>query len=155
MWRAKGLTLATFICYEAIQPETVAAIAGDRRPDLLVNLTNDSWYGNGWEPHQHLNFSRFRAVEHRAPLVRATNTGISAFISATGEVLESLPYDTAGELVRDVPIVARGRTPYSRVAGWSRVALFAAALVVLVLRRLATKRSQRSTNPSNQRSTAS
>ena len=139
VWRAKGLSIATFICYEAIQPETVAALAGDRRPDLLVNLTNDSWYGNGWEPHQHLNFSRFRAIEHRAPLVRATNTGISAFVSATGEVLESLPYDEAGVLVRDVPIVDRGRTLYSRFAGWSRVLLISAAFVVLVLRRFASR----------------
>ena len=114
-----------------------------------------SWYGNGWEPHQHLNFSRFRAIEHRAPMIRATNTGISAFVSATGEVLASLPYDTAGELVRDVPIVDRGRTLYSRWAGWSRVALFSVALVVLVLRRLSRNRFQRSTSPSSQRSTAS
>jgi apolipoprotein N-acyltransferase len=147
-WRAKGLTLATFICYEAIQPEMVAAICGGERPDLLVNLTNDSWFGSGWEPDQHLNFSRFRAVEHRAPLVRATNTGISAFVSATGEVLASLPYDTVGELVRDVPIVARGRTLYSRLAGWSRVGLGAAALAVLVSRRRARRRARSAARPS-------
>ncbi len=139
-WREQRLSIAAFVCYEAIQPETVVALAGGSRPDLLVNLTNDSWYGNTWEPHQHLNFSRFRAVEHRAPLVRSTNTGISAFVSATGEVLASLPYDTAGELVRDVPIVSRERTLYSRIAGGVRGSLAFAALVVLVGRRLARRR---------------
>ena len=150
-----ALDLATFVCYEAIQPETVARLAGGRRPDLLVNLTNDSWYGDTWEPHQHLNFSRFRAVEHRAPLVRSTNTGISAFVSATGEVLASLPYDTAGELVLDVPIVARARTLYSRIARWSREALGGAALLVLLARMRARRRFQRATSASNQRSTPS
>lgn len=154
-WRAKGLSLVTFVCYEAIQPETVARLADGRRPDLLVNLTNDSWYGDTWEPHQHLNFSRFRAVEHRAPLVRSTNTGISAFVSASGEVLASLPYDTAGELVLDVPIVARARTPYSRIARWSREALGGAALLVLLARMRARRRFQRATSASNQRSTPS
>lgn len=142
VWREKGLSIAAFVCYEAIQPETVVALAGERRPDLLVNLTNDSWYGNTWEPHQHLNFSRFRAVEHRTPMVRSTNTGISAFVSATGDVLASLPYDTAGEIVRDVPIVARERTLYSRIAGGLRGAIGLAALVVLVVRRLARRRRQ-------------
>jgi len=142
VWRDRRLSIVTFVCYEAIQPETVVALAGDRRPDLLANLTNDSWYGNTWEPHQHLNFSRFRAVEHRAPMVRSTNTGISAVVSATGEVLASLPYDTAGEIVRDVPIVARERTLYSRIAGGVRGALALAALVVLAWRRRARMRRQ-------------
>ena len=94
----------------------VREVAGDRRPDLLVSLTNDSWF-SGWEPAQHLNFTRFRAVEHRAPLVRATNTGISAFIGATGDVESSLAWDQEGVLVADVPFVARERTIYARF-GW-------------------------------------
>jgi len=149
VWKEKGLVLATFVCYEAIQPETVAALAGERRPDLLVNLTNDSWYGDTWEPHQHLNFSRFRAVEHRAPMVRATNTGISAFVSSTGEVLASAPYDTAGELVRDLPLVARARTLYARFAWPSRASWFVLAAVVLVLRRRARTRARSAASPSS------
>ena len=112
-WRARRLSIAAFVCYEAILPRVVLDVVGPARPDLLVNLTNDSWYGDTWEPRQHLNFSRFRAVEHGTPLVRATNTGVSAFISASGDVLERSGYDVPAVLVRDVPLVPRDRTLYA------------------------------------------
>jgi apolipoprotein N-acyltransferase len=131
-WKAKDLTIAPFVCYEAILPEFVAERAGREAVDLLVNLTNDSWYGDTWEPHQHLNFSRFRAVEHRRPMVRATNTGISAFVDPAGEVVARLDYDREGVLVHDVPLVARGRTLFARAGGGVRWAAWIAALVALV-----------------------
>jgi len=94
----------------------VRGICGGARPDLLVSLTNDSWFGDTWEPYQHLNFTRFRAVEHRVPLVRATNTGISAFVSMTGEVraADRVALGEEGVLVRNVKLVKRGRTVYDR-----------------------------------------
>jgi apolipoprotein N-acyltransferase len=112
----RTLTIAPFLCYEGIIPKHVREVCGDRHPDLLVSLTNDSWFGDTWEPYQHLNFTRFRAVEHRAPLVRATNTGISAFVSMTGDAPESdrLGVGKRGVLVRDVKLVPRGRTVYER-----------------------------------------
>jgi apolipoprotein N-acyltransferase len=125
------VSIVAFICYEDILPDLVADLAGGRRPDLLVNLTNDSWFGDTWEPHQHLNFARFRAVEHRAPLVRSTNTGISAVVDPTGEVVARLGVGEKGVLVRDVPLVARGRTPWERVGPrmlWLLLALGAFAV---------------------------
>ncbi len=112
----RTLKLVPFICYEGILPGFIRSVAGDARPDLLVSLTNDSWFGDTWEPYQHLNFTRFRAVEHRAPLVRATNTGISAFVSMTGDVADEnmIPLDTEGVLTRDVALVDRERTIYAR-----------------------------------------
>jgi apolipoprotein N-acyltransferase len=130
-WKARDLRICAFVCYESILPGLVARLAGDRRPDLLVNLTNDSWYGDTWEPHQHLNFARFRAVEHRAPMLRATNTGISAIVSATGEVTHRLPYDVAGEIVADVPLVAWPRTLYATIAPALPWGLWLAALAAL------------------------
>jgi apolipoprotein N-acyltransferase len=135
LWKARGLRITAFICYEAILPDLVNEMTGGERPDLLANLTNDSWYGDTWEPRQHLNFSRFRAVEHRAPMLRATNTGISAFVDPTGEVLETLPYDRAGTLVRDVPLVARGRTVFARFGDWIPWLLWGLSLVAIVLAR--------------------
>jgi apolipoprotein N-acyltransferase len=111
-----GRRIVPFICYEGILADHVRALAGEGRPDLLVSLTNDSWY-TGWEPYQHLNFTRFRAVEHRAPLVRATNTGISAFVRASGDVTSRLDFGTEGVLVEDVPLVNRDPTLYAR-GGW-------------------------------------
>ncbi len=135
-WTARGLTLLPFICYEGLAPELLARLADGVRPDLLVNLTNDSWFGDTWEPHQHLHFSRFRAVEHRAPMIRSTNTGVSAIVSATGEVLERLPYDTEGTIVRDVPLVHRDRTLYARIAPFVRWILGVAALLCVFVTRV-------------------
>jgi apolipoprotein N-acyltransferase len=111
----RRLRLLPFLCYEGILPEYVREAAGDVRPDVLVSLANDSWFGDTWEPWQHLNFTRFRAVEHRAPLVRATNTGVSAFVSAAGDVEARLVVGADDVLVRDVPLVGGPRTLYARV----------------------------------------
>ncbi|MDA1193737.1 MAG: apolipoprotein N-acyltransferase [Planctomycetota bacterium] len=112
----RSLRLAPFLCYEGILPDHVRSVCGDARPDVLISLTNDSWFGDTWEPYQHLNFTRFRAVEHRAPLVRATNTGISAFVSMTGDVraANQLALGVEGVLVRDVKLVGGDATIYAR-----------------------------------------
>lgn len=107
--------LLPFLCYEGILDGYVREAAGDERPDLLVSMANDSWFGDSWEPWQHLNFTRFRAVEHGVPLVRATNTGVSAFVSASGEVEATLGVGVDDVLVRDVPLVPGGRTLYVRL----------------------------------------
>jgi apolipoprotein N-acyltransferase len=97
-----------------------------------VNLTNDSWYGDTWEPRQHLNFSRFRAVEHRRPMVRSTNTGISAFVDAAGDVVSRLAYDREGILVHDVPLVERPRTLYAVAAPWVPWIAWIAGVAIVV-----------------------
>ena len=61
--------------------------------DFLVNVTNDAWYGNTSAPYQHLAQATFRAVENRAPLVRAANTGISAIVDEDGRVAWASPLD--------------------------------------------------------------
>jgi apolipoprotein N-acyltransferase len=129
----KGLRIVPFLCYEGILPDHVREVCGDAHPDILVSLTNDSWFGDSWEPYQHLNFTRFRAVEHRAPLVRATNTGVSAFVSITGDVAASdrLGLWQEGVLVKDVPILDRGPTIYARFGHWFPT--LAAIIVLLAL----------------------
>ena len=112
--------------------------AGDERPGLLVSLANDSWFGDSWEPWQHLNFTRFRAVEHGVPLVRATNTGMSAFVSATGDLEARLAVGVVGELVRDVPLLPdRGRTIFVRYGYHLPWLLAAWGLLAVILARLA------------------
>ena len=73
------------ICYEDILPSFGRRLS-KLNPNLLVNLTNDSWFGGGSEPYQHLALAVYRSVELRLDMVRATNTGVSAFIEATGRV---------------------------------------------------------------------
>jgi apolipoprotein N-acyltransferase len=77
--------LGPLICYEDILPDFGRRLYA-HRPHLLVNLTNDAWFGDTSEPWQHLALSVYRAVEARTDLVRAVNTGVSAFVDAAGRV---------------------------------------------------------------------
>jgi apolipoprotein N-acyltransferase len=101
-----------FICYEAIYPAQLIDEAN--RPDWMVNITNDAWFGNSTGPRQHLAAARLRAVEEGLPLVRAANTGITAAYDSSGHELGRLQPRIAGDLVIALP-GQRGRTPFSRL----------------------------------------
>ncbi len=79
--------LGALICYEDILPSFANKLVNASKPDLLVNITNDAWFGDTAEPWQHLALSKLRAIEHRRDLVRTTNSGVSAVIDATGRML--------------------------------------------------------------------
>jgi len=79
--------IGTLICYEDILPSFVQKLVKHGDPDLFVNLTNDAWFGDSTEPWIHLALAKMRAVEHRRFLVRATNSGVSAIVDATGRVV--------------------------------------------------------------------
>ena len=98
------------ICYEAIFPHEIEAEAP--RPGLIVNITNDAWFGETFGPYQHLNQARLRAIEFGLPLVRAANTGISAVLDPYGRAQALLPLGVEG--VVDVALPkALTSTPYS------------------------------------------
>ena len=128
--RVDGHALGAFICYEAIFPDLVRRFAIEGAT-LLVNITNDGWYGRTSAPHQHLAMARFRAVENGVYLVRAANTGITAVIDARGRLLEQTRLFERAALVREVPLV-QGATFYRRhgdVFAWCCLA--SAALATL------------------------
>ncbi len=99
--------IGPLICYEAIFP--AAVVQGAERPRVLVNLTNDGWFGNSTGPRQHLHQTRVRAVEEGISLVRAANNGISALIDGGGRLRAELPLNHKG--VIDVLLPAPGATP--------------------------------------------
>jgi apolipoprotein N-acyltransferase len=107
-----GHPIAAFICYEAIFPDHVREFAA-RGAQLLVNITNDGWYGRTSAPYQHFAMAKFRAVENERYLVRAANTGISAVVDPRGRVLARTELFERTVLVHDVPLLA-GSTFYSR-----------------------------------------
>lgn len=84
------ISVLPLICYEAIFPREIAK-AGKKNTSMLVNITNDAWFGNTPGPLQHLAQARLRAVELQRPLLRAANTGISAYIDSYGRIQASLP----------------------------------------------------------------
>ena len=79
--------ISALICYEDILPTFVNGVVNHADPDLLVNLTNDAWFGDSTEPWIHMALAKLRAVEHRRYLVRATNSGVSVVIDANGRVV--------------------------------------------------------------------
>jgi apolipoprotein N-acyltransferase len=87
-------SISPLICYEVIFPESV--VDHKNRPELLLNITNDAWFGMSTGPHQHFEMARMRAVEQGLPLVRVANTGITAYIDEYGRVQQQLPLGTKG-----------------------------------------------------------
>lgn len=96
--------LGVLICYEDIFPG-IAQTLVKKGANLLVNITNDAWYGNSSALPQHLSFSAFRAIENRRSLVRATNTGITATFHATGKMQKLLPSFERGILYDRVALI--------------------------------------------------
>lgn len=84
------VAVGVLICYEALFSDYSRKL-GQKKAQILVNLTNDSWYGPYSEPHQHLYSLALRAIENRLPVVRSTNTGVSTVITPGGEPLSPSP----------------------------------------------------------------
>ena len=81
-----NLSIGVLICFEAIFPE-IARVHTIKGANILVNITNDAWFGKTSAPYQHLAMAVFRAVENRRPLIRSANTGFSAFIGPQGKII--------------------------------------------------------------------
>ena len=127
--RLPGLpSFSPLICYEAIFPG-VAVDASDR-PDWILNISNDAWFGVSAGPHQHLASSRMRAIEEGLPLIRATNTGITVAFDPFGRELQRLDLDRRGTLDLRLPKPASSPTIFSLFGNVVPVLL--AGLIVLV-----------------------
>jgi apolipoprotein N-acyltransferase len=124
--------ISTPICYEAVRPAFVRRMVREAQPHLIVMLANDAWFGDSQEPWLHLAMARFRAVEHRRYVVRATNSGISAVIDPAGREIVRSGVLTRENLRATVRLLDK-TTIYTSAgdwAGWAAAALVLMALVV-------------------------
>jgi apolipoprotein N-acyltransferase len=129
-----GYRLGLQICYEIIFSDLSRAMVRNGA-NLLVNITNDAWFGRTSAAYQHFSMAVFRAVENRRFLARAANTGISGFIDPCGRVLGATPLFTEASLTADVALLDH-RTLYSRWGDMPLAVLsFGVVLVTAIGRR--------------------
>ena len=102
--------VGALICYEAIFP--TAIVQGEQRPGLLINVTNDGWFGDTTGPWQHFHQTRVRAVEEGLPIIRSANNGVSAVIDAQGRVVAMLNLNARGVIDSQIP-ASIGATVYA------------------------------------------
>lgn len=122
----QGTSIGVSICYEDVYGEEMRALLPASA--VLVNVSNDAWFGDTAAPHQHEQKARMRAREFARPLVRVTNTGVSSAIDYKGNIMGRIQHNQAGIL--DVSIQPRsGLTLYARIGNWP---IFTLALMFLM-----------------------
>jgi apolipoprotein N-acyltransferase len=130
--QAGGHRIAVNICYEdAFGEEVIRQLP---EATLLANFTNDAWWGDSLGPAQHLQIAQMRSLETGRPLLRATNTGITAIIDEKGRIVASAP-QFAEAVLRGEVRGFTGSTPYVRWGNWGFLALAALMLVAAALTR--------------------
>lgn len=133
-WNTQGETvrLGGQICYEGLYPEFSRGLS-EKNADILVNVTNDSWFGKAFEPYQHMYMTIARGIETRRPLLRSTNTGISTAMLANGDVQQKSPIheEWAGEFsikyLKDAP-----QTDYVLWGHWDWILVLISLLAIVL-----------------------
>lgn len=132
--RLPGLPpVSPLICYEGIFPGAVTD--PNDRPQWLLNLTNDAWYGTTAGPHQHFAIARVRSVEEGLPLVRVANTGISGVVDAYGRVVARLDLGDQGVVDSPLPVALLQPTLYGRLGDWIVAVLLMSCSLIAILAR--------------------
>jgi len=125
---ANGLHILPLICFEIAFPEQLSAnLANDT--NILLTVSNDAWFGDSHGPHQHLEIARMRALEFGRPLLRSTNSGITAVVNHRGDIEKIIPQFKEAILKANVTLV-EGKTPYSR---WGYILQWLIALTILLM----------------------
>lgn len=112
--------IAPAICYEIAYPQLVSALSRDA--DVILTVSNDTWFGRSIAPDQHLQIARMRALENGRWVIRATNNGVTAFITPTGKLASQAPLDQQAELRATVTMMS-GQTPWQQFGVWPLAAI--------------------------------
>ena len=113
---SNSVKVLPMICYEIIFPRAVSAVRQDA--DVIVQISNDAWFGGFSGPAQHLEITRLRAIEQGMPIIRVSNPGVSAVIDGRGEIVDQMPLNTSGHLDVHVPLM-HYQTPYLWFGNWA------------------------------------
>jgi len=124
--------LGVQICFEVIFPGLSRA-AVKNGADILINITNDAWFGRTAAPYQHLSMTIFRAVENRKALVRCANTGISCFVGPSGRIFSPTPLYSDEVVTREVPVMKTEPTLYTRYGDFFAILCTVTAFLLLSL----------------------
>ncbi|MEX0347603.1 MAG: apolipoprotein N-acyltransferase [Rhizobiaceae bacterium] len=128
-----GARMLAMICYEIIFPDEVPHSSN---ANVIVNLTNDAWYGDTPGPYQHFRQARVRAVETGLPLIRAANNGISAVVDAHGRIIDAFDLNAIGSL--DAELVV-GKLPVSPFKRYTFIAIILVFATIACIRHLLSK----------------
>lgn len=123
-----NLRIQPLICYESIFFDEVRI--NNQDADIIVNVTNDAWYGKSSGPYQHMQISRIRAVENGLPLIRSANNGISAVVDPLGRVLDKLELNEVNIIDSYLPLKLNKPTIYAK---YGYLSLMCALVIVLML----------------------
>jgi apolipoprotein N-acyltransferase len=118
--QAKGYSIAAYICYEVVYPDFAAALAA--QSNILLTVSNDTWFGSSIGPLQHLQMAQMRALEAGRWMIRATNNGMTVLIDPRGQISAQLPQFEQGVLYGEV-VPMQALTPYLRWRSWPLVIL--------------------------------
>lgn len=113
--QVQGFSIAPFICYEVVYPDFAAELAAQSQ--LLLTISNDAWFGDSLGPQQHLQMAQMRALEAGRWMIRATNNGITALITPSGQISQQLPQFEQAVLIGEVQPM-QGLTPFLRWGSW-------------------------------------
>lgn len=127
-----GQKVGVNICYEDVFGEEITQQLPEA--ELLVNISNDAWYGQSFAAEQHMQFSQVRAMETGRMVLRSTNTGATAIIDKNGQVLQHAPHDEAAILVGKAQSY-QGTTPYVWWGNWAFLVLSIGSLVLIQLKK--------------------
>lgn len=131
----KQIPFISVICYEILFTNFLREYLNHQElpPQFLINLTNDSWYGDTAEPYQHLFLAKWRALEFNLPIIRSTNTGITTVIMPDGSEFDRLTFEQKKNLDIELKLKERQKTLYQRFGLWMTISL---ALIFYLLRKI-------------------
>jgi apolipoprotein N-acyltransferase len=136
----QGHNIGMQICYEVIFPGLSRKMV-QNGADLLVNITNDAWFGRTGAPYQHFSMAVLRSVENRRFLARAANTGISGFIDPCGRILKTTLLNQEASATESVALLPM-RSPYSRWGDWPLAILSFGLPAFILIRQISAKRKK-------------